>query len=53
MNILSTLDTFILASKKFHSFSLSGKLANFTLAALVSLLYNIYRDAPETGSLCV
>ena len=36
----NNLDTLILANKKFHTF-LSGKLANFTLANLFLLLYNI------------
>ena len=45
MNALeNTLDTLFLSSKKFHSLSLSTKLANFTVASLVSLHYNIYKD---------
>ena len=39
---LSTLETLILASKSFTLLSLSGNLANFTLATLASLHYNTY-----------
>ena len=39
-----TLATLILASKSFTLLSLSGNLANFILATLVSLHYNIYKD---------
>ena len=38
--VLHTQDTLILASKKFHTLSLSGKLASFISAILVSLHYN-------------
>ena len=41
----ATLDTLILACKKFHTFEFfAGKLANFTLATVVSLNYNICKD---------
>ena len=39
-----TLYTEILASKGFHTFSLSGKLAIFILATRVSLHKNLYEN---------
>ena len=36
-----TLDTLILASKKFHTFGFISKLATFTLATLINLHYKI------------
>ena len=43
------LDTLILASKKFHTFELIKKLANLTLATLVSLYYNIYKNKVKSA----
>ena len=45
------LDTLILASKKFHTFELIKKLANLTLATLVSLYYNIYKNKVKSAIL--
>ena len=46
----TTLDTLILASKRFHSFVIYGKLANFISANLVSLHYNIYKNRMELAA---
>ena len=45
-----TLDTLILASESFTLFSLSGKLANFTSATLISLHHNIYKDTVKLAT---
>ena len=38
------LNSTIVVNQVFTLLSISGKLANFTLATLVSLHYNIYKD---------
>ena len=49
INII-TLDTLILASKIFTLLRLSGKLAIFILATLVSLHDNIYRNTVKLAT---
>ena len=49
IKLRNTLDTFILASKKFHTFWFS-RLIILMLATLVSLQYNIYGKIVKLAS---
>ena len=51
ISAINTLDTLILAGKKVHILSLRCKLANFTLASLVSLHYNLNKYKVELATL--
>ena len=47
---LHTLDTLILASKKFHTFVFTRQFSYFILATLVSLDYNIYENGVKLAT---
>ena len=48
---MTNLDTLTLADKSFTLLSLSGKLAYFTLASMVSLHYSIYEEEVNLATL--
>ena len=47
---LHTLDTLILASKKFHTFLFTRQFSYFIFAPLVSLDYNIYENGVKLAT---